>query len=181
MKNLIKLICLLFSLVSGQLYAGGVVKVTLVKTRYGFRTIERLKTGNRVMTRDNNGEFIFKPVVAIRTKTPDSVIKISLGEESITVDPEHTFYLPQTDKWCPAKDLSPGSVLMNGLGQKILVVSSSEEKCELIDLSIEGNHNFYVSRSRILVHNFAFVIPVVTWTIGEGLAIAGGTTLTASI
>ena len=71
----------------------------------------------------------------------------------------------------------------NGQGQKILVdnISSSEEKCELIDLSIEGNHNFYVSRSHILVHNFAFVIPIATWTIGEGLAIAGGTTLIASI
>ena len=140
MKNLIKLICLLFPLVSGQLYAGGIVKGTLVKTRYGFRTIERLKTGDRVMTRDNNGEFVFKPVVAIRMKTPDSVIKISLGKESITIDPEHKFYLPQTDEWCPAKNLSPGSVLMNGQGQKILVdnISSSEEKCELIDLSIEG-------------------------------------------
>ena len=51
---------------------------------------------------------------------------------------------------------------------------------DLYAITVEGKENFFNSDKNILVHNFAFSIPLITWTIGEGIAILEGLTLAAA-
>ena len=157
---------------------------TLIRTSEGLKKIEELSKGDRVLTLSDKEGVSEQPIVGIQEKSGKSAVRVVLGKESVTVDPEHKFLLAETREWCPAKDLSPNLALINGFGQRVLideVIYEDETEHEFIDLSIEGNHNCYVSESSLLVHNFAIIIPIVTWTIGEGVAAAAGASIVAGI
>ncbi len=48
-------------------------------------------------------------------------------------------------------------------------------------MTVEDTENYFVGKKEILVHNFAFVIPVATWIIGEGLFWVTASTIAAIV
>ena len=67
---------------------------------------------------------------------------------------EHPFYV-EGKQWVKAKDLKLEDELKNISGAKIVVVAVEKltiEK-EVYNIEVDGNHNFYVGKGKVLVHN----------------------------
>lgn len=103
-----------------------------------------------------------RSVVATIERSSTSIVKIVVGADELIVDTEHQFYLPKQNLWVEAGRLVSGQLVMNAAYEMVAIdeitVIESREETELIDLSVEGNHNFYITQSDILVHNFAMAI-----------------------
>jgi hypothetical protein len=74
--------------------------------------------------------------------------------------------------WKEIRELSEVCAFLNE--QKSLKVSAARvlnpsEDQEVFLLTVAPDHNFLITKNDIPVHNFAFAIPVLTWTIGEGI------------
>ena len=114
---------------------------TLVKTDKGYKPIQEVEDGDVVETlNEATGEHEWKVVEDIHMFQPTKqMVRLTLESgETIICSEDHEFYVD--GKWVEAKDLSI---------QKEFI----EYNEPLYDLSVEGNHNYVVTKSDIVVHN----------------------------
>lgn len=162
----------------------GFVQGTLVKTPNGYVDIAELKIGDGVVCYDFNGSCVEKPITDVIKKHTEMCIELVVNGEKIYVAPDQKFYLPREREWIEAKDLVSGHVLLSHCATFFTVddlrhIFLDED---VYDVTVKDFHNFCVSRHDIHVHNFFPLIAIgITWTIGEGIAIAGGIGFGAAI
>jgi hypothetical protein len=69
--------------------------------------------------------------------------------------PEHPFFV--SNKWVEARDLKAGDSLYTFTGSYAVVDSvysfKTDTATRVYNLDVAGNHDFYVTASRVLVHN----------------------------
>ncbi len=162
---------------------GGFIAGTIVHTFTGPDTIQNIKVGDRLLSFDlETGRIVESKVIDTHQEQIDELVRIVIAGEEFYVNPEHRFYVASTHEWVEAHNLQPGlHVLLNKSGQTLLIdkIEPIHGKSIIYDLTVENTKNYFVGNNQILVHNFAFIIPLFVWTIGEGIAILTAATLGA--
>jgi len=162
---------------TSSLFGEGFLPGTLVKTPTTSIPIEQLQVDEKVICYDFDGHCIERPITNITKATGDSFVEIGIGDEKIYTAPDHKFFLPQTQEWIEAKDLTAGHVLLRHCTDLIMVdsVRHINKSAEFHDITVDEYHNFCVSKYDIHVHNFFPLLAfTITWVPGVGVAIGGG-------
>lgn len=166
------------------LFPEGFVAGTLIKTKNNYVTVDSVKSNDLILTYNFKSKIIEESKVkAIKLSHHHSCISILFNNETLIVSPDHKFYCPLNKKrWTLAKDIRAGDYILKNIKELIKIDHSTEVKgkYDFYCLSVENNHNYFVSKEDIFVHNFV-TIPVFTYVIGEGLTWAGAGKLFAAM
>lgn len=190
LKHFYVLFSLLFSLSSfasldePRENVGGFIAGTLVQTMSGPDTIQNIRVNDSLKSfSQETGLVVESKVLDTYMFQVEKLAKLRISGETFYLNPDHRFYIPDSSEWISAEDLEVGSVLLNKNGDFLVL----EEK-EIIygrewvyDFTVEDTENYFVGKKQVLVHNFAFVVPVATWVVGEGLVWATAATIAVTI
>jgi hypothetical protein len=159
------------SLIAG--FLGG----TLVETPNGSIPIEQLQNNDHVQCYNVYKVIVDQPIVCVTKKHVNRYKRIIIDDESINTTLNQLFYSPLTHTWTEAHKLHPGDVLLNDLNEHKIIthIQNIEKEADIHDITVTSCHNFYVSKNRILVHNFTPLITIgATWIIGGGIQFSLG-------
>ncbi|WP_418959587.1 DNRLRE domain-containing protein [Streptomyces tritici] len=127
-----------------DLRAGDLVRATDVES--GDTRVRRVSE-----PRSNEGD---KRLVTLTVKASGKTAEVQ-GEITSTAD--HLYWLPDAGRWVKAGDLAPGSWLRtsSGVWVQVTAIDRSERHQRVHNLTVEGDHNYYVVAGGIpvLVHN----------------------------
>ena len=145
---------LLAGILCKQLLWAGILPTELVHTSAQSYAIQNLKAGDNIISFDGT-KVVADKIAQISTKRYERAIKITLKDISLTVSENQFFYLPAIQHWIAAKALQPNDYLLTAAGTSIPIIAIEmvAEPTLFYDLSIQNQHNFYVSELSILVHN----------------------------
>jgi len=82
------------------------------------------------------------------------IVTLENGEK-IEITPEHPVYDKGNNKWKTMGEFEVGDLVMNSNGDAVMIVSIKEKQdsINVYNLEIKNNHNYFVSNTKILVHN----------------------------
>lgn len=129
---------------------------TPVHTPEGPVPIEELTRGDVVMAwRTDDGAATSRPVVRPERGRTHRVLDVHVAGELITTTPRHRFWLPERRAWVEARDLEVGSRLMDIEGRHRTVDEVADRTLDVptFNLSVAGEHDYFVGRAGVLVHN----------------------------
>lgn len=134
------------------------VKGTQVHTVEGFRPIEQLKAGDTVYTFNLESQKIETGIIdqTIQRQTSE-IYQLTTDSQKIQVTAEHPFYVVNKG-WIKVKDLKKGDVLKTSNDQEIVaMLKQVQNTVTVYNIEVNGNHNYFVTQSKILVHNKSIV------------------------
>ena len=130
---------------------------TRVLTESGMKNIEEIIPGESVYTLNLDiNEREIKKVTKIHENQTNEIYEIITDEDIIKCTPRHEIFI--VDKgWTRAYNINQGDYLL-GKDNKIVKINEIKYKnlqnpINAYNLSIEGNHNYLITDSEILVHN----------------------------
>jgi hypothetical protein len=133
---------------------------TPVHTLTGLRPIELVRTGDQVLTQDaHSGALSYQPVLAAVHNKPDRLLKVTLGDETISATGIHRFW-KVGQGWVMARELKPGDRLrsVGGVADVRTVEDAPSEP--VYNLKVMQAQSFFVGRQGMLVHDSSLVEPV---------------------
>ena len=130
---------------------------TLVTTEDGFKPIEEIEVGDKVLSEDETtGEIAIKEVYATSVSETDEFYHIHVNGEEIVATGTHPFYVYKFG-WTTARALRAGDVLVLSNGELVTVEwidhEILEEPIYVYNFEVEDFHTYFVGESGILVHN----------------------------
>jgi hypothetical protein len=146
---------------SGPTYMGSdgiyvcFVAGTKIYTNKGVVNIETLREGMKVYSYNlKSNQVELKPVIKFFKRNVQEVYSITVGKEDINVTSEHPFFV-EGKGWIKVKDLEEGDLLITAKGKtkRIINITKKTIAVNVYNIEVEGNHNFYVTGTKILVHN----------------------------
>lgn len=149
----------------------GFIAGTMVNTIAGYKGIEELVVGDIVIGHNLIGDYYERSVVAVGENISSQYIKIFADGETIPAAPNQKFYLPHTNTWIDAKDITPEHVFIKDDGKHCTV-----EWVEIVDQAVKAysitvvEHEFAVTTNNIAVHNADFISAGAPIVIGVILA-----------
>lgn len=173
--------------------AEGFVKGTLVLTAQGKVEIQKLQCHDKVLSFNHESKQVEEQEVTFtRSQAVNSFRRLTINNTTLDVADDHLFYcIDQVsdntvhEQWVKAADLQKGQVLFKSVAETVVLEATEEvaQPVEVYDIRVGlstkselGNHNFFVSpdmTNGILVHNFAFLGPVleivVSWIAHKAL------------
>lgn len=136
-------------------FNGCFVEGTLVITEDGYKSIEKIKDGEKVLSKDiESGKIEYKQCKLIE-KMASELVVIAFEKDIIKTTKDHLF---MTDKgWLEACQLNVNESLVTSeeTYEKIINIGieSLEEDIPVYNLEIKDYHTFYVGEEGVLVHN----------------------------
>ncbi|MBK6828711.1 MAG: hypothetical protein IPG86_18505 [Chitinophagaceae bacterium] len=131
-------------------------KGTLVHSTAGLKPIEELKIGDTVYSYNIEADKVeLNTVTNTLNRETKGIYKITAGKELIHVTAEHPFYVSGKG-WVKARDLKKGDKLKSSDGKVSVQIASIKQVSETVvvyNMEVDGNHNYFVTGSTILVHN----------------------------
>jgi RHS repeat-associated protein len=128
---------------------------TTILAKVGAKPVEQIVVGDSVYSYniEKNIVELSKVVKSFDRKTQE-IYELTTDNQKIFVTAEHPFYVVGNG-WVKVKDLKAGAVLKTKDGSIEHVTSSVLEKHPetVYNIEVEGNHNYFVTNSNILVHN----------------------------
>lgn len=150
---------------------GGFCSDTCIKTPTGYMAIKHIQVNDRVEC-FSLAKKITRSVIHTRSSIQKSCRCIVLPhQQKLIVSHDQKFYVPAVQAWKIARYLEPGEYLSNNKNELIQIqeVIDIEDAIELFELSLTGNHTFFITDQNILVHNAAPVVAIcLTWLFGGG-------------
>ena len=135
-------------------------KDTKVLTTKGYKSIKNIKVGDFVLSYNfelNRNEYKKVSVVYKHKNIADELYTITVNHKKIKATKVHDFYVKTSSgyKLVMAKDLKVGDMLMssNGKYYPITKISRKFVLSNYYDITVDDNHNFYVGKNGVLVHN----------------------------
>ena len=129
---------------------------TLVWTANGTVPIADIKVGDEVYAYDaETGETILAKVTDISVSETDELIHLTIDGELIRTTASHPFYTT-SGEWKAAGDLMVGDRVVTMTGEATVEATEVEKLSEAVtvyNLTVEGEHNYYVAENGVLVHN----------------------------
>ena len=130
---------------------------TLVTTEDGFKPIEEIQVGDKVLSENElTGEVAVKTVTETYVNETDELVHIGVNCETISATPSHPFYVYKFG-WTLAGSLRAGDVLVLSNGELVTVEWIDHEILEspinVYNFEVEDFHTYFVGQSSILVHN----------------------------
>ena len=130
---------------------------TKVLTESGFKNIEDIVVGEKVYTRDlDTNQTQLKSVINTIVSDTKITYLLTIGNKEVEVTPRHQLYIIDRG-WVRTYDVAVGDVMLDKDGNPVeitnIVKKEYEESIPTYNLSIEGNHNYFVTEIQVLVHN----------------------------
>ena len=130
---------------------------TLVTTEDGFKTIEEIEVGDKVLSEDETtGEVAVKTVTETYVNETDELIHIGVNGETISATPTHPFYVDKLG-WTLARSLRAGDVLVLSNGELVTVEWVQHEILEspikVYNFEVQDFHTYFVGENGVFVHN----------------------------
>lgn len=151
----------------------GLLGTTRVKTSTGHSALQDLKVGDFVECHDlKNQQITYSPITNADKVHLKDYIAITINGQELKVARHHRFYIPILQEWITAEALLNDANLCDYLDPNIQDVQLVNEELDVIRISVDSNHNFYITDNNILVHNY---IPIVVevyiaFEISQGVA-----------
>lgn len=130
---------------------------TQILTETGMKNIEDIKVGDMVysINIDNNQKELKKVTELYRGESKD-IYELTIGEEIVKVTPKHQFYI--VDKgWIRASELKEGDRIVAKDNSNLIINKIEykyyEEPLSVYNLTVEGYHNYLITKYELLVHN----------------------------
>ncbi|MGC1377270.1 MAG: polymorphic toxin-type HINT domain-containing protein, partial [Anaerolineales bacterium] len=139
---------------------------TQVATQDGEKPISEIQIGDYVLAWNaETGEISFHPVTDTIHHTDQTIVKLTIDDETLTATPEHLFYV-EGKGWVNAKDLQVGDAVRkaNGSAGKVKNVKTEQTTREMYNLTVKDAHTYYVGKGQWLVHNAGICNPRVDVT-----------------
>lgn len=146
---------LLVTLFSKDSSGAGFLPDEIVHLGDSIETIQNLQVYDETVS-FNGTELVSDKVTQNIARVCDSAVKISFQGATLTVTPNQLLFLPKSSKqWVEAKDLKVGDLVLSISGDLIAVVATEElkEVMKFHHLTIQDQHNLFVTKLGILVHN----------------------------
>jgi hypothetical protein len=127
---------------------------TPVRTMEGLQPIEKIRTGDLVLSQDvASGALEFRPILVVHHNPPNRTLRIALSDDQVLVASVYHRFWRSGKGWAQARELKPGDMLRS-LGSTIRVVSIEPGLVEpLYNLDVSQNRSFFVGTSNVLVHD----------------------------
>ena len=146
---------------SCQLYGNGFIAGTLIKTKNDYVPIEKLKEKDKILSYNYKTRLIVESgILKIQKNHSEKAIRIFVDGAEIITTPDHKFFCPlRKGNWIEAKDLQQNDFILRNICNLVRIekVEPFECKSDLYCLSINENHNFFVSQKDIFVHNIEII------------------------
>ena len=130
---------------------------TKVLTEKGYVNIENIKIGDMVYSYNfNNNELELKKVINLINSEAKETYKMDIGTQTIEMSTRHELYI--IDKgWTRAYDVKVGDKMLSS-DDKVVTISkiylvTYDTPINTYNLTVEGNNNYFVTYSKVLVHN----------------------------
>lgn len=138
----------------------GFVIGTFVKTDGNYQRIEDIQSGQLITSYDiRNKNQTERKVINVYKESVERYIQITLDSMVLNAAFDQKFYIPSKNIWVTAYELSESNELQQHFPSKILDIKAVLEQADICKLTVEIDHNFYVTKDDLLTHNFAFAIP----------------------
>ncbi len=146
----------------------GLLGTTVVKTESGYRKMAELKVGDSITCYDfkSQKETVSKVTYADRVQVKKH-IQITINDQTVHVSPSHKFYVESWNMWVTASDLKNNLDLRKIVDPNITDVQEIKEALDVVRITVDQKHNYFITDHNILVHNFV-IEGTVLWGIGEG-------------
>ena len=128
---------------------------TLIYAEKGMKPIEDLKEGDMVYSYNFDKQSLeLKPVIKSFKREINQIYHIETTKEKINVSAEHPFYV-EGKHWIKVKDLKIGDKIKTSKKKPILITSivKNDKIITVYNIKVADNHNYYVTSSKLLVHN----------------------------
>jgi predicted RNA-binding protein with PUA-like domain len=129
---------------------------TLVFSKSGLIPIEDIKVGDSVYFYNlNKNKSELSKVVNTSNRKTEAIYEIKTDKEVISVTAEHPIYVIGKG-FRMVKDLKAGDLLKSYDFKKkvhIKVIRNLFKEVMVYNIEVDGNHDYFVSSSTILVHN----------------------------
>lgn len=143
------------------------IQGTPVWTRRGMAPIETILAGDELLSQDpQTGALEYKIALNVAKRVPTSLVRISIGRDSIVCTPGHRFWICGKG-WRMAKQVSEGDYLHTLAGPLPITSAAVSENQQTYSMVMEDFHTFFVGREKILVHDAG--APKVTDRVVPGL------------
>jgi hypothetical protein len=120
------------------------------------KEIGDIREGDRVLSyNEQSGVCEEDEVVAAFDRRQRTIIAVDVEGDTIECTADHPFYtLPRKD-WVEAGQLSPGDWLISSTLEKVEFhrISGSGSIADVRTLRVKKNHNFFIGKQSLLVHN----------------------------
>jgi len=130
---------------------------TKVLTENGYTNIEDIKKGDMVYSYNlDTNELELKEVTRTVVSSTIDTYKMTIGTEVVEMSVKHELYL--IDKgWVRAYDVEVGDKMLDSKGNEIEITNIEytkyDEPIPTYNLTVDGNHNYFVTNIQALVHN----------------------------
>jgi hypothetical protein len=180
LKSAFGYIALLFCFFTFYLYAG-FLSETVVHSVQGFGPIRLIELNDTVLASDMQNHSFEAPVTRVVKEICSRFTILVIEGEPLYVTDDQKLYLAQEKRWCSADNLRIGQYLLTRDGGSVRIdavqIVESNEPLIFYDITVQRYHTFYITKHDILVHNFAMVIPILTWGSGAAATWFEGVTL----
>ena len=127
---------------------------TLVLTDSGYKRIELIRPGDIVLAyNDTTHTYGRKKVIRIFEHIRDTAYQLRIGEDMINTTSDHPFFVG--GRWLRVKNLRAGDSVQTYSGAKLVIASIRlvVGRVTVHNFEVADYHTYYVSHSRVLVHN----------------------------
>jgi hypothetical protein len=126
---------------------------TPVMTHKGLLSIERIRTGDLVLSRDlETGSLAWKPVVAATQRSPELTKEIQTASQTMRCTGGHLFWVSGKG-WEKASDLKPGDVLHCASEPTVVMSVKTMPAAPTYNLGVADNANYFVGKEMVLSHD----------------------------
>ncbi|MGN0632908.1 MAG: polymorphic toxin-type HINT domain-containing protein [Oscillospiraceae bacterium] len=130
---------------------------TLVTTEDGFKPIEEIEVGDKVLSENElTGEVENKTVTKTYINQTTKLTHVGVNGEEFVCTPTHPFYVYQHG-WIQAANLRAGDVLVLSNGELVVVEwvqhEILEEAVNVYNLEVQDFHTYFIGESGVWVHN----------------------------
>ena len=135
---------------------------TPVQTDHGAVPIERIRVGDKVWSLNRTtGKQELKTVTALTAQHRNRLIELRIEGEAEPLRPslDHPFWVKRAsaghEAWIEAGTMLVGDLVLDrgGNWRKVLAVKPIEGLQTVYNFEVDGDHDYYVGKSGVLVHN----------------------------
>ena len=128
---------------------------TQILTTKALKSIEKIVVGDSVYSYNLEKNLVeLSKITKFLKRHTQEIYEVVTDNQKILVTAEHPFYVEEKG-WVRVKNLQSGFILKTkgNTKERIISVTLKETPETVYNIEVEGNHNYFVTNSNILVHN----------------------------
>jgi hypothetical protein len=126
---------------------------TLVWTDSGLSPIEKLTTGDRVLSKDlQTGRLSYRSVIRPTQREASPTFDVRIGNETFCASGGHPFQVFGVG-WVQARNLEPGMPVIARAGTVLVESVTPSKPAPLFNVVVEGESNYFVGAMGVLTHD----------------------------